>query len=146
MLLDKSWILMGFKRFKLWGKTKRWFNFVCVTAGCWPLIFQLLLLREKKQSKSLRKKKEDWNEIEVRSISEILVAAEIINSFVINSLCIVVHTDVIGQVVDLNGVQKVQAMGKDKKMVQFRLHDCRKITSAFDASIVAINPVINSID
>ena len=47
------------------------------------------------------------------------------NSFVVNSLCIVVHTDVIGQVVDLKGVQTVQAMGKDKKMVQFRLHDCR---------------------
>ncbi|KAF2569313.1 hypothetical protein F2Q68_00027928 [Brassica cretica] len=31
---------------------------------------------------------------------------------------------VIGQVVDLKGVQTVQAMGKDKKMVQFRLHDC----------------------
>ncbi|KAH0886789.1 hypothetical protein HID58_062885, partial [Brassica napus] len=32
--------------------------------------------------------------------------------------------DIIGQVVDLNGVQTVQAMGKDKMMVQFCLRDC----------------------
>ncbi|KAH0924040.1 hypothetical protein HID58_024058, partial [Brassica napus] len=31
--------------------------------------------------------------------------------------------DVIGQVVDLHGVQTVQAMGKEKKKVQFRLRD-----------------------
>ena len=47
-----------------------------------------------------------------------------LNSFVLNSLCIVVHTDVIGQVVDLHGVQTVQAIGKEKKKVQFRLRDC----------------------
>ncbi|KAF3580349.1 hypothetical protein DY000_02035232 [Brassica cretica] len=46
------------------------------------------------------------------------------NSVIVNSLCIVVHTDIIGQVVDLNGVQTVQAMGKDKRMVQFCLRDC----------------------
>ncbi|KAH0897973.1 hypothetical protein HID58_047541, partial [Brassica napus] len=54
--------------------------------SCWPLIFLLLLLREKKQSKSLRKKKEDWNEIEVRSISEILVAAEVESCKIICSI------------------------------------------------------------
>ena len=35
------------------------------------------------------------------------------------------HTDVIGQVVDLAGIQTVQARGKDEKRVQFRLRDAR---------------------
>lgn len=30
------------------------------------------------------------------------------------------HTDVIGQVVDLDGIQTVQARGKDEQRVQFR--------------------------
>ena len=37
------------------------------------------------------------------------------------------HTDVIGQVVDLDGIQTVQARGKDEQRVQFRLRDARLI-------------------
>ncbi|KAH0936377.1 hypothetical protein HID58_013494, partial [Brassica napus] len=58
--------------------------------------------------------------------------------------------DVIGQVVDLDGIQTVQARGKDEQRVQFRC-DARfakitffrgevQVSNAFDASIVAINP------
>ncbi|KAL0664748.1 hypothetical protein Bca4012_101586 [Brassica carinata] len=35
--------------------------------------------------------------------------------------------DVIGQVVDLDGIQTVQARGKDEQRVQFRLRDARLI-------------------
>ncbi|CAN6866189.1 unnamed protein product [Brassica oleracea] len=124
MLLDKSWIFMGFKRFKLWGKRKTTFNFVCVTAWNCPREYLCSIFDAYDYLHNRYKYLEFYFEIKLLWKNHFSNFGQILNSFVVNSLCIVVHTYVIGQVVDLHGVQTVQVMGKEKNNVQFRLRDC----------------------